>query len=349
MATPIVSVVMPVRDGERFLRDAIESLQKQTIRDFELIVVDDGSRDATPAILAEIAHADARIVVVRQEPMGLVAALNRGIAGVRTPFIARLDADDISLPDRLARQVEAAHGDPGLGLLGSYAEEIDEHGRVLGTRKPPMNHSSLIESLKRGNPFIHSTILVRAELVRACGGFREVLAGAEDYDLWLRIAERARVANLPEILVRYRVHAQTVTERRKVRMAFSVRIARRAAMERKAGRPDPLDGLATPPDWRAIAADSILAPDARDFHLLEFADQAAAVNLDPTTLNPAIFEDLPGRLDHGERRLAQSALLHLLQRKDRPSWLGYIRLLTLLVSLHPARAAKLLAQAAIGD
>ena len=349
MPAPLVSVIMPVRDGERFLSDAIESLQKQTLRDFELIVVDDGSRDATPAILAEMANADPRIAVVRQDPRGLVAALNRGIAGVRTPFIARLDADDISLPDRLARQVEAAHGDPGLGLLGSYAEEIDEHGRVLGIRKPSMNHSSLIESLKRGNPFIHSTILVRTELMRACGGFREALAGAEDYDLWLRIAERARVANLPETLVRYRVHAQTVTERQKVRMAYSVRIARRAAAERKAGRPDPLEGLAAPPDWRTTASGSFLAPDARDFCLLEFADQAAAVNLDPATLDAAVFEDLAKRLDHGERRLAQRALLHLLQRKDRPSWPGRIRLLTLLVSLHPARAAKLLAQAAIGD
>ncbi len=349
MPSPLVSVIMPVRDGERFLRDAIESLQKQTLRDFELIVVDDGSRDATPAILAEIAQVDPRIAVVRQEPMGLVAALNRGISGVHTPFIARLDADDISFPDRLARQVEAAHGDPGLGLLGSYAVEIDERGRVLRTRKPPMNHSSLIELLKRGNPFIHSTILVRTELVRTCGGFREALAGAEDYDLWLRIAERARVANLPETLVRYRVHAQAETERQKVRMAFSVRLARLAATERSAGRRDPLEGLAAPPDWRATAPGSFFESDARDFRLLEFADQAAAANLDPAALNPAIFEGLAERLDHGERRLAQRALLHLLRRKDRPSWLGRIRLLTLLVSLHPARAAKLLAQAAIGD
>jgi hypothetical protein len=340
---------MPVRDGERFLRDAIKSLQKQTLRDFELIAVDDGSRDATPAILAEIAQADSRIAVIRQEPMGLVAALKRGMAGVRTPFIARLDADDISLPDRLARQVEAAHGDPALGLLGSYAEEIDERGRVLKTRKPPMDHSSLLESLKRGNPFIHSTILMRTELARACGGYREALAGAEDYDLWLRIAERARVANLPETLVRYRVHAQTVTERRKVRMAFSVRLARRAAAERKAGRPDPLEGITAPPDWRTTSSSSYFAQDARDFRLLEFADPDDAASLDPATLEPATFEGLAARLDHGERRLAQSALLHLLQRKDHPSWLGRVRLLALLVSLHPARAAKLLAQAAIGD
>jgi glycosyltransferase involved in cell wall biosynthesis len=340
---------MPVRDGERFLQKAIDSVLTQTFGDFEFIIVDDGSRDATAEILAAAAKADSRIAVVRQQPMGLVAALNRGIAGVRSPYIARLDADDISLPTRLARQLEFMRGDTTLGLLGSYAEEIDEHGRALAVRKPPVNHESLVEALEQGNPFIHSTILVRTDLVRACGGFRAALAGAEDYDLWLRISERARVANVPETLVRYRVHAQTVTELRTVRMAFSVRIARRAAAARKAGRSDPLEGLAAPPDWRTTAFDSFLAPDARDFRLLEFADRTNAANLDPASLDPAIFEGLAARLDHGERRLAQRALLHLLRRKDRPSWLGRMRILTLLVSLHPARAAKLLAQAAIGE
>jgi hypothetical protein len=340
---------MPVRDGERFLQEAIDSVLAQTFGDFEFIVVDDGSRDATAAILAAAAKADPRIAVVRQQPMGLVAALNRGIAGVRSPYIARLDADDISLPTRLARQMEVMRGDATLGLLGSYAKEIDEHGRVLAVRKPPLSHEALVEALGQGNPFIHSTILVRTDLVRVCGGFRAALAVAEDYDLWLRIAERTRVANLPETLVRYRVHTQGMSERHAVRMAFSVRIARRAAAERKAGRPDPLEGLGAPPDWRTIAFDSSLAPDARDFHLLEFADRTDAAKLDPAKLDPAIFEGLAARLDHSERRLAQRALLHLLRRKDRPSWLGRMRLLTLLVSLHPARAAKLLAQTAIGE
>jgi len=349
MPAPLVSVIMPIRDGERFLQEAIDSVLAQTFADFEIIAIDDGSSDSTPAILAEAARRDPRVTVVRQAPTGLVDALNRGIAATRGPFIARLDADDVSLPARLARQIEAMRSDTSLGLLGSYAEEIDENGRALVIRKPPLSHESLVDALEQGNPFIHSTILVRTDLVRACGGFRAAFAGAEDYDLWLRIAERSRIGNLPETLVRYRVHAQTVTELQKVRMAFSVRIARRAAFERKAGRRDPFEGLAAPPDWRTTAFDSLLGPDARDFRLLEFADRANAANLELATLDPAIFEGLAARLDHGERRLAQRALLHLLQRKHRPSWLSRARLLTLLISLHPARAAKLLAQAAIGE
>ena len=170
----------------------------------------------------------------------------------------------------------------------------------------------------------------------------------EDYDLWLRIAGRARIANLPETLVRYRVHRQSQTVRKEVRMAFSARLARRAAAERQAGRPDPIEGLTVPPDWGAPPAGSFFSEEARDFRLLQFADPATAKSFDPALIDPAIFDGLAARLDHRERRLAQRALLHLLGRDNRPRWLGRVRLLGLLISLHPARAARMLALAAIG-
>ena len=346
-AAPAVSIVMPVRDGERFLQMAIDSVLAQSFADFELIVIDDGSSNSTPAILAEAARRDPRIVVISKEPMGVAAAFNLGIAAARAPLIARLDADDIALPDRLARQVETMHSEPSLGLLGSFAETIDESGRTLGSRTPPVSHEALIAVLARNDPFITSTIMLRTDIARTLGGYRAAIEVAEDYDLWLRMAERTRIANLPETLVRYRVHLQSETGRKEVRMAFSTRIARRAAAERQAGRPDPIDGLSVPPDWRAMPAGSFFAVDARDFHLLQYADPVLAKSLDPAAIDPAVFDGLAARLDHRERRLAQRALLHLLRRDDRPPWLGRARLLGLLIWLHPARAAKLLLQEAL--
>jgi glycosyltransferase involved in cell wall biosynthesis len=130
MAAPAVSIVMPVRDGERFLQSAIDSVLAQSFTDFELIVIDDGSSDSTLAILAEAARRDPRIVVVSKGSMGIVAALNLGLAMARSPLVARLDADDIALPGRLARQVETMQRDPVLGVLGGFAELIDESGRT---------------------------------------------------------------------------------------------------------------------------------------------------------------------------------------------------------------------------
>ena len=344
MALPMVSVLVPVRDGARFLRAAIESVLAQTLKDFELLIVDDGSQDETPEIVAEAARRDPRIKALSQPRTGLVAALNRGIAAARAPLIARLDADDIALPERLARQTETMEREPGLGLLGSFAEEIYEQGRALRTRKPPVSHAALVAALQCGNPFVHSTVMFRYHLVRALGGFRAALEAAEDYDLWLRVAERARVGNLPETLVQYRTHPQSVTGRKEVRMAFSVRLARRAAAERQAGRPDPLDALTAPPDWRTMRADAFFGADARDFRLLEFADPEAAA-LDPASLDREVLKGLATRLDHDERRLAQRALLQFLSRRDRPSWLSRPRLLALFFTLHPARAIQLLARA----
>ncbi len=181
--TPRVSVVMPVRDGERFLREALDSTLAQTLDDLELIVVDDGSTDATPAILAEAAQRDSRVRVQRQEPGGLTVALNAGCALARAPLIARMDADDVMLPDRLERQVAYLDAHPDVALLGGGIVLVDETGREID-REPGRPQ---LDFLVR-NELTHATVMMRADAFRALGGYR--LDQSEDYDLWLRFDER---------------------------------------------------------------------------------------------------------------------------------------------------------------
>jgi glycosyltransferase involved in cell wall biosynthesis len=207
---PRVSVVLPVRDGARFLRPALYSVLAQTLDDFELLVVDDGSTDETPEILAAVG--DERLRVLRQEPAGLVAALRRGLAEARAPYLARMDADDVSLPRRLERQL-AALAD-GVGLVGCGVERIDEAGRVLGSHVLPPDDAALRRRLLLRNPFAHGSVVVRREALERAGGYRADYGANEDYDLWRRIARDWKLAAVPEILYRYREHPGAVTRSR---------------------------------------------------------------------------------------------------------------------------------------
>src|SRR3954468_16236127 len=131
MVPPLVSVVLPVRDGAAFVADAVNSILVQTLRDFELLVIDDGSPDATPAILAQLAASDARLRVVTQSGLGLVAALNRGLSEARSRYVARMDADDLAAPERLASQCARLEMHPDVAALGSACRVIDRNGKLL--------------------------------------------------------------------------------------------------------------------------------------------------------------------------------------------------------------------------
>lgn len=315
--TPHVSVVMPVRDGARWLGEAIDSVVAQTFGDWELIVIDDGSSDVTPAILAEAARREGRIRLFRQDALGLVAALNRGLAEARAPLLARLDADDRARPERFARQMSHLDAHPAIGLLGSWADEIDESGRRRGHVRPSAQPDELVRILAKANPFVHSSVMLRTELARRLGGFRAAFRAAEDYDLWLRLAEIATVANLPEPLIEYRWHGANVTRRNAIRQAFSVRLAQRAARARRESGRDPADILTTSPDWRASDADaSFYASDAALYRMLDLADPdiAAAV------ANATDFAPLATRfaeLNHAERALAAQAMIHHMMHAER--------------------------------
>jgi glycosyltransferase involved in cell wall biosynthesis len=336
-----VSVLMPVRDGERWLAPAVDGILAQTLTAFELIVVDDGSQDATPALLDGYARRDARVRVIRLGREGLVAALNRGIAEARAPLIARLDADDMALPERLARQAQAFAERPALGLLGSWAEIVDASGAPCGRLTPPPDHAALVRLLRRTNPFVHSSVMMRTDLVRDLGGYRRAFEAAEDYDLWLRVSERAEIGNLAECLVRYRRHAANVTHRKAVRLIFSTRLARSAHRARSESGHDPAAALAGPPDWHAAAANAAFyAADARLCRFLEWADPDAAG--EPPPLDIAALPALLPGLNHAERKLAQHAVIAVWRRRERLSAAERGALLAFFVRLHPARAIALL-------
>jgi len=342
LATPRVTVLMPVRDGERWLRQAVESALAQTMPDLELLVVDDGSGDATPRIVAGYAERDRRVRLLTQAPEGLVAALNRGLAAAAAPLIARLDADDIALPQRLERQLDHLARHPDIVLLGSWAEEIDDEGRTTGQLRPPAEGAVLADQLLAMNPFIHSTVTFRTATVRGLGGYRAAFEAAEDDELWQRMAEAGRVAILPEALIRYRAHQANVTSRKRIRQAFSARLARHASLIRRREGHDPALGLAGPPDWWADEAEqAFYVEDAQIYRFLELADPETAAAADLNRLDLAGFARLVPQLNRRERKLAQLAIVNLLRSGRRPQQLRLGELLPLLMRLDPVQAFRL--------
>ena len=199
MSVPAVSVLMSVHNGAPWVADAVRSVLTQTAGDLELIVIDDGSTDATPEILARVG--DARLRVERQARLGLTRSLNRALGLARGALVARLDADDLAVPERFARQRAFLDAHPDVGLLGTGAREVDAAGREVAVVVPPADDAAIRRTLIRRNPFVHSSVMLRREAVLRVGGYDETLPVAQDYDLWMRLSRVTRLANLPEPLV----------------------------------------------------------------------------------------------------------------------------------------------------
>jgi hypothetical protein len=210
---PAVTVLMPVFNGERFLRPAIESILAQSCPDFEFLIVDDGSTDGTAGIVRS--YSDPRIRFERFERnRGLSAALNFGVAQAAAPIIARQDADDLSHPERLEVQLDLMTGNRDLVLAGSQARTLDESNRVIGDVRRPVDDLSIRWYALFDNPFIHTAVVFRRAAVLACGQFDAAFDPfSQDYAMWWRLMRAGRVVNLSDELVDYRVNAESIIGR----------------------------------------------------------------------------------------------------------------------------------------
>lgn len=233
---------MAVLDGERFLREAVQSVLDQSLGELELVVIDDGSTDSTPQMLAAFASGDPRVVVHRHANRGRPASLNRGVELARAPLIARLDADDVCLPGRLESQRAFLERHPQVAAAGGAVRVIDAGGRCFEESRYPLSDADIRKAFAYTSPFVHSAVTFRRGAFEQAGGYRP-LNDAEDIDLWLRLAERHELANLEQPVVAYRFHGEQVSVVRCELQALGVVAARLAARERAAGRADPLDGV----------------------------------------------------------------------------------------------------------
>ena len=226
---PLVTVLLAVRDGEAYVRSALDSALGQTISDVEVLVVDDASGDGTPEILA--ASANERLRVLRNdERLGLAGSLNRGLDEAQGTYVARLDADDVAMPRRLERQLARIRSLSTLGILGSAVLELDESGRVGRPHAMPDDPAEVRWSALFGSPFYHPTVLVERDLLeRHALRYDTSFEESEDYDLWSRLLEFTDGGNVAEPLVLYRVHPEQASQRRReLQRECRLRIARRA-------------------------------------------------------------------------------------------------------------------------
>ncbi len=209
--SPKVSVLMSVYNGRRFLRQAVGSILAQTMGDFEFIVIDDGSTDDTPGILADCD--DPRIAVHRNdENIGLTRSLNRGLEKARGDFIARIDADDVARLDRFEKQVAYLEAHPEVGIVGSACRLIDEAGGETGLSEVPLDDLGIRWRALTANAFQHPSVMVRQELLNRLGlRYDETYATAQDYVLWRRLLKHCKGANLSEPLTLRRIHPDSVS------------------------------------------------------------------------------------------------------------------------------------------
>lgn len=241
MSAPTVSVVMSVFNGERFLREAVESILGQSYTNFEFIIIDDGSTDSSPVILEVYRAGDCRVRVYRKENSGIVDSLNLGCRLARGRYIARMDADDVCIALRLERQVTFLDAHTKVGLVGcGMYENIDGNGAVLYTTHLPKANDAIQRTILQRWCFLHPSIMFRTELFNLVGGYRKVFEGAEDHDFILRILEHSQAHNLQEPLIRYRVNPKGLSVVYHQYMNELGEIAIELAHRRRRGEPENL-------------------------------------------------------------------------------------------------------------
>lgn len=203
---------MSVYNAEPYLREAVESALSQTFGDFEFVIINDASRDSSREILNKYAAEDPRIKIIDNERnIGLTKSLNKGIAVAKGEYIARMDADDISLPTRLEEEVDFLDKNQNFALVGSWADIIDANNTITRSVEYPIEDGAIKKALIKYNPFFHSSIAVRKQVLDAVGGYDERWRYAQDYELILRISRSYKVANIAKKLIQYREIQESIT------------------------------------------------------------------------------------------------------------------------------------------
>jgi glycosyltransferase involved in cell wall biosynthesis len=227
---PEISVIMGAYNGGLYIRPAIDSILEQTFRDLEFIIINDGSLDNTREIIVEYAKKDSRIVFVdNKKNIGLTRSLNEGLKIAKGKFIARMDADDISLPQRLERQVKFFESNKNAGAIGSWYYIINEKGKIIKNCQPPTSIIQIKKAFLNSAPIIHSSLMIRKKALEDVGFYDVEFRYAQDRDLLLRIAKGYELMVVPEYLVEYRNNKDSISLQKEIEQKkFCLKAVKRA-------------------------------------------------------------------------------------------------------------------------
>lgn len=230
---PLISVLMPAYNCEAYVLEAVSSMLSQSFADFELLAIDDGSTDSTRKLLESV-HDPRLRLISNERNIGLIGTLNRGLDLATGRYVARMDADDISAPERLEKQVQFLEAHPDVHVLGTMVNLINEQGKVFGAITGyPKDGDAIHRYLLRECCLIHPSVMFRKDTVLAAGGYSASARHAEDYDLWLRLSDHHEIANLPDKLVSYRMHRNQVSIRNLATQHQVAQHCRMAALKRR--------------------------------------------------------------------------------------------------------------------
>ncbi len=232
-----ISILMSVRNGQRYLPEAIASIERQSFSDFECLVMDDGSTDGTEHLLRDWSSRNPKVRLFKHsESSGLTASLKELLSHAKGEYVARHDADDASLPERLRLQKKYLDSHPQVALVGCAYDLMDDQGRVFGQITPPSSPEALRRLLSHRNILAHGSWLCRRQAMERAGGYREFFEYSQDYDFLLRLSEQADIAALPETLYNLRMDDQSLSFAKRDKQKWYAKAAQECSRLRRSGQ-----------------------------------------------------------------------------------------------------------------
>lgn len=209
---PEVSVLMPVLNGQKYINECIKSILTQSFKNFEFIIINDGSTDKTEKIIKQWIKKDGRIKLINnKKSIGITKSLNKGLKIAKGKYIARQDADDVSLPERFEKQIKFLKARPEVKVLGTFAYITDKKGKILRKEAMPISCKEIKKTFSQKNPFFHPSVMMEKKFIKKLGGYDEKFAVFQDYDLWHRALKKGIGENLPQFLIKRRIHSSMVS------------------------------------------------------------------------------------------------------------------------------------------